>query len=371
MTISALASPDTNRLLLRSDPMTTVTPLCKKVGMISPEEQGVKEEKEDDPWGKGYVWAEKYRPQSFDEIVLDPFNRTILRRVIETNQFPNFLFYGPPGTGKTTTIINLIHAFHARHGIHNNDLVIHLNASDERGIDVIRNQIMSFVHSKGLFQRGTKFVILDEVDYMTKSAQQALRLLLQDGFANVRFCLICNYISKIDEGLQHEFVRLRFNQLPKDDILRFLQRIVAQEGLDLSRPKLEAVQALFQSDIRSMINFLQSNGASTNALECVGPALFDAVVRHVVRRHPPVTALHEMSARWNMDARHVVKHFFRFLLRHRIADVNDEWMRLIENVMHTPVEDDDIYAHYVWSKLTHLLQANPALTNTNASANSP
>jgi DNA polymerase III delta prime subunit len=133
---------------------------------------------------------------------------------LSSGDFMHTVIYGPPGTGKTTTIINLINAYQDKVGIKNKDLVIHLNASDERGIDIIRNQISNFVNSKPLFHSGMKFVILDEVDYMTKNAQQALRYLLQNYSNNVRFCLICNYISKIDEGLQNEFIRLRFNQLP-------------------------------------------------------------------------------------------------------------------------------------------------------------
>ena len=104
--------------------------------------------------------------------------------------------------------------------------MIHLNASDERGIDIIRNQINQFVHSKTLFNKGMKFVILDEVDYMTKNAQQALRYLLQNYSSSVRFCLICNYISRIDEGLQNEFIRLRFNQLPEQKITHFYVYLV-------------------------------------------------------------------------------------------------------------------------------------------------
>ena len=100
-------------------------------------------------------------------------------------------------------------------------MVLELNASDERGIDIIRSQICSFVNSKPLFNVGLKFIILDEVDYMTKNAQQALKYLLQNCSTNVRFCLICNYISKIDDGLQNEFIKLRFNQLPKEDIINF------------------------------------------------------------------------------------------------------------------------------------------------------
>ena len=121
-------------------------------------------------------WVEKYRPNTFDDIVLDPLNKTILENIIKNEHFPNLLFYGPPGTGKTTSIINLIKAY--QENSQNQNLMIHLNASDERGIDIIRNQINSFVNSKSLFNNGMKFVILDEVDYMTKNAQIALRYLL-------------------------------------------------------------------------------------------------------------------------------------------------------------------------------------------------
>ena len=156
------------------------------------------------------VLVEKYRPNKFEEIVLDPLNKKILKNIIETGYFPNLLFYGPPGTGKTTTIINLVNSYQEKLNQKNKELMIHLNASDERGIDIIRSQINQFVNSKTMFNHGMKFVILDEVDYMTKNAQQALRYLLQNFSNNVRFCLICNYISRIDEGLQNEFLRANF-----------------------------------------------------------------------------------------------------------------------------------------------------------------
>ena len=172
---------------------------------------------------KEYIpWVEKYRPNGFESIVLDNNNKIILSNIIDKKYTPNLLFYGPPGTGKTTTIINLINNLHNSYGNINKELMIHLNASDERGIDIIRNQINIFVNSKTLFNKGIKFVILDEVDYMTKNAQFALKYLLQDYPENIRFCLICNYISKIDHSLQSEFVKLHFNQLPKDKIFDFL-----------------------------------------------------------------------------------------------------------------------------------------------------
>ena len=169
------------------------------------------------------IWVEQYRPSNFKDIVLDPLNREIFQNILDKNYFPNLLFYGPPGTGKTTTIINLINEYQTIYNRKNNMTVIHLNASDERGIDIIRNQIHQFAKTMNLFESGLKFVILDEVDYMTKNAQQALKYILQTSNYNVRFCLICNYITKIDESLKNEFICIRFNKLPREDIFKFLQ----------------------------------------------------------------------------------------------------------------------------------------------------
>ena len=191
--------------------------------------------------------------------MLENSNKTLLNNIIKTNNFPNLLFYGPPGTGKTTTIINMINSYQIKHKQKKKGLMIHLNASDDRGIDIIRNQINSFVNTKTLFGNGIKFVILDEVDYMTKNAQQALRYLIQQYSQNIRFCLICNYISRIDVSLQNEFVRLRFCQLPKSDIYHFLDTIIKKENINITDKQIIAIQENFKSDIRSMINFIQSN----------------------------------------------------------------------------------------------------------------
>ena len=195
-------------------------------------------------------WVESHRPIKLDDIILDPLNKIIMQNIIDTAHFPNLLFYGPPGTGKTSSIINLVDAYQIKHTKKNKGLLIHLNASDERGIDIIRVQIHQFVNSNSLFNTGMKFVILDEVDSMTKNAQQALRYLIQNYSNNVRFCLICNYISRIDEGLQNEFLRIRFNQLPEPNII-FL--------LNITEYSLNQIQQLYKSDIRSMINYMQSN----------------------------------------------------------------------------------------------------------------
>ena len=189
-------------------------------------------------------WIEKYRPSNFGDIVLEDINKKILNNIIETNHVPNLLFYGPPGTGKTTTIINLIKCYQAKNDQRGKEYKIHLNASDDRGIDIIRNQIYSFVQTKILFGKGLKFVILDEVDYMTKNAQQALRYLIQQYSKNVRFCLICNYISRIDNTLQNEFLRLRFCNLPKMDIYNFLKNIIENEHLKITDNQIKSIQMI-------------------------------------------------------------------------------------------------------------------------------
>ena len=208
---------------------------------------------------------------------MDKDNKLIFNNILEKNYIPNILLYGPPGTGKTTTIINLINKFQRNNNEINKGLMIHLNASDERGIDIIRNQINNFVNSKTLFSKGTKFIILDEVDYMTKNAQQALKYLLQEYRINIRFCLICNYISKIDCSLQNEFVKLRFNQLPYQEIIKFLKIINENENLKLSDQQIEDIQFNFKSDIRSMINYMQSNQHIFLSTKVINNTIFDTI----------------------------------------------------------------------------------------------
>ena len=213
---------------------------------------------------KNVPWVEKYRPTQFENIVLDEKNKKLFQNILDTQYFPNLLFYGPPGTGKTTTIINLINEYNNRYTTHSKGSVIHLNASDERGIEIIRNQIQQFVKTTNFFENCIKFVILDEVDYMTKNAQQALKYLLQINNYKIRFCLICNYISKVDTSLKNEFLCIRFNQLPKDKTIVFLKNIAEKEEVSINNDGYEALLDMYKSDIRSMINFMQLNKDSIN-----------------------------------------------------------------------------------------------------------
>lgn len=311
-------------------------------------------------------WIEKYRPVHFENIVLDPLNRMLFENILTTKHFPNLLFYGPPGTGKTTTIINLINKYQDDSQITSKENVIHLNASDERGIDIIRNQINQFVKSRNMFEKGLKFVILDEVDYMTKNAQQALKTLLQSDRNNVRFCLICNYISKIDESLQNEFICIRFNQLPKQEIFGFIKNISHNEMLGLTDENIETIMTIYNSDIRSMINFMQLNlssfleeaEANADAEETNGETkpkipkiisnkiwgeLFNMINAERRSETPEnKTAIlrifefiQRISIEYNIDKFNLLNMYFDYLLRHQKESITINTLKCIGNIMHS------------------------------------
>ncbi len=289
--------------------------------------------------------------------------------MLKKKNFPNILLYGPPGTGKTTTIINLINEYQKIKK--NKSLVIHLNASDERGIDIIRNQIYQFVKTKNLFEVGFKFVVLDEVDYMTKNAQQALKYLLQTCGNNVKFFLICNYISKIELSLQHEFVCIRFNQLPKSKICKFIRDICEKENLDISDQNIDTIQNLHKSDIRSMINFIQLNQnvivQQSNIIDNnIWKRLFDMFQasggcdgqkasggcdgQKASDNHAHATKIkqfiHMLSIHYNIDKKQIIKDYYNYLIMNRPEMVVPEIIERMEIVIHNYDCKVDVLINY-------------------------
>lgn len=271
-------------------------------------------------------WVEKYRPQYFDDIVLDIYNKKIFDNILKNNYIPNLLLYGPPGTGKTTTIINLINKYQENNNEINKSLIIHLNASDERGIDIIRNQINNFVNSNCLFVKGLRFVILDEVDYMTKNAQQALKYLLEDNKQNIRYCLICNYISKIDSALQSLFIRIKFNDLPKKNILDMLNNININENLKCDNNILENLYNYYKSDIRSMINHLQSKKNSMILNNANYKDITDYAKSNDLNTF--IYYLTSLSSKYNIDKKNIIKNYCCYI----IFDFRDNVNQYIDNM---------------------------------------
>jgi DNA polymerase III delta prime subunit len=297
-------------------------------------------------------WVEKYRPTQFDDIVLDPLNRKLLKNIVSQNNFPNLLFYGPPGTGKTTTIINLIDKYQEVYNQKRKGLKIHLNASDDRGIDVIRNQINQFVNTKTLFGNGMKFVILDEVDYMTKNAQQALRYLIQQYTTNIRFCLICNYISRIDTALQNEFIRLRFCQLPKTDTYNFLEKIIKAEKLNIKSKQIKSIQIRFKSDIRSMINYLQSNhnniGISTSIFT---DKFIEQFIKQLKIRENKLSLIKKTCEKYNIQKKEFLIQLIAYLISNKPNILTSNFLSSLQFIIHNNMVKEEYLIQYLLGEL--------------------
>ena len=286
-------------------------------------------------------WIEKYRPTTLENVVLSESNYTLFHNIIKFNYVPNILVYGPPGTGKTTTVINLINEYQKKNGIQTKELIIHLNASDDRGIDVVRNQIQQFVKSRPLFLKGLKFIILDEVDYMTKTAQQALRHLIQE-YTNVRFFLICNYISKIDSNLQTEFLKIKMNKLPQLKIIDFLQNIVSCEQLSLTKDNLLQIQENYHSDVRSMINFMQTKQNESD-IQIITNKVWD----DLYRSKKMAEQISNISSTYNLDKKTIIKKFLNYLIINRAECVTTDFLTFVENIIHSNVKTEYIINYFV------------------------
>jgi replication factor C subunit 3/5 len=260
------------------------------------------------------------------------------------------------------------------------ELMIHLNASDERGIDIIRNQIQQFVNSKSLFNEGMKFVVLDEVDYMTINAQQALRNMLHNDCQNVRFCLICNYVSRIDESLQTEFVRMRFNQLPENDILTFLMKIRDGEKLTLSDTNLVSIQRQFNSDIRSMINYMQTNQDNIQQINVITNDVWSQMTDLFIEADVVVTDsgytktnvdklmdyFRDVSETYCIEPRTIMKLYFYYIIRNRTEYVNPDFLNTVEHIIHLHnIRTEYIIQYFILNVrkyfMTHTLVAPAAL----------
>ena len=292
-------------------------------------------------------WVEKYRPDIFEDIILDNDNRELFKNILERNHFPNLLLHGPPGIGKTTTIINLINKFKKKNNEESKTLVIHLNASDERGIDIIRNNIYNFVLSDNLFSKGTKFVILDEVDYMTRIAQQALKCLIQEYNKDIRYCLICNYISKIDYSLQYEFVKVRFNKLNEDDIFSYLNKINKEENINMNKKTIRNIIKSYDSDIRSMINYMQSN--IHNKINILDDNVYNILLN--INMNETINnfnkSLNVLQDKYKINKSLILKNYITYLLNNRLDLLNSEMIGELEYIIHN-LENEDLCINYIY-----------------------
>ncbi|XP_014774067.2 replication factor C subunit 5 [Octopus bimaculoides] len=222
-------------------------------------------------------WIEKYRPQNLEELISHNDIINTIKKFVNEDRLPHLLFYGPPGTGKTSTILAVAKQIYSPKEF--NSMVLELNASDDRGIGIVRENILSFASTRTIFKSGFKLVILDEADAMTRDAQNALRRVIEKFTENTRFCIICNYLSKIIPALQSRCTRFRFAPLSTDQMMPRLEYVIKQEGVNVTQDGMKAIVTLACGDMRRSLNMLQSASMAfdkvteDNVYLCVGHPL--------------------------------------------------------------------------------------------------
>jgi replication factor C small subunit len=229
------------------------------------------------------VWAEKYRPRKLSEVINQKHVVERAKAFVEEKNIPHMLFAGPPGSGKTTVALCIAYELYGDSWRQN---VLELNASDARGIDVIRGQVKDFARTKPIGEVPYKIIILDEADNLTSDAQQALRRTMEAFTAVSRFCLICNFSSKIIEPIQSRCAVFRFKALTEADIRKYIDRIVKGEKLKITEDGIKAIVEICEGDLRKVANLLQ-------AAASVGKKIDEDTIYEVASRAKP-TDIKEM-----------------------------------------------------------------------------
>jgi len=229
------------------------------------------------------LWTEKYRPKTLGEIIDQEEIVSRLQEFVKRAAMPHCLFAGPPGTGKTTAALCLAHDLF---GVRFQDVFMELNASDERGIDVVRTTVKEFARMASLSSVPFKILVLDEADNMTSDAQSALRRTMEKYTDTCRFVLCCNYSGRIIEPIQSRCALFRFTPLPDEKIVENLHRIAKNEGLKFTETGLKSIVEVAEGDLRKSINTLQ-------AASSMSKGITEESVYQVVGRAKP-TDVHEM-----------------------------------------------------------------------------
>ncbi|MFH1210980.1 MAG: replication factor C small subunit [archaeon] len=210
------------------------------------------------------IWTEKYRPKTFSEFKGQEKIAERVRAMVKQRNISNFLFTGPAGVGKSTLALIVARELFGETYRQN---FLELNASDERGIDVVRSTIKDFARTKAVGDVPFKIIFLDECDSLTKEAQQALRRTMENFTNTTRFVLSCNYSSKIIDPIQSRCTIFRFKPLEKEQIHQIIEEIAKNEKIKVDKKGMEALYEVSHGDVRRMENILQSCAAITKNID--------------------------------------------------------------------------------------------------------
>lgn len=209
------------------------------------------------------IWTEKYRPKKFNEIVGQENIIKKIESLTNSLNIPHLMFAGPAGTGKSTLALVIVKELFGKNW---RDSYLELNASDERGIQIVRDKVKNFARTKSLGNVPFKIIFLDEADALTPEAQQALRRTMENYSTTCRFILSCNYSSKIIDPIQSRCAMFRFKLLEKKDIEIIINKIAEGERLQISPESAELIYEGSEGDCRRCINILQSTASISPAI---------------------------------------------------------------------------------------------------------
>jgi replication factor C small subunit len=219
-------------------------------------------------------WTEKYRPGSLADVIGQEAIVDRLKAFVKADSFPNMIFAGPAGVGKTSCAIAMAKELY---GDKINEAFLELNASDSRGIDVIRGKVKEFARTISLSSDLIKIIFLDEADALTPEAQHALRRTMEKYAATTRFILSANYASKIIEPIQSRCVVLRFKPLNEEEMREYIKRIAKGEGIEIDEKAIDALIYVAEGDLRKLTNVLQS--AAIMSKSVTDKSIYDIAAR--------------------------------------------------------------------------------------------
>ena len=227
--------------------------------------------------GTSGIWTEKYRPCKFSEVVGQEDIVKRIEALTNTLNIPHLLFAGPAGTGKSTLALIVVKELFKENWKEN---YLELNASDERGINIVREKVKDFARTKSLGNVNFKVIFLDEADALTPEAQQALRRTMENYSSTCRFILSCNYSSKIIDPIQSRCAMFRFKLLEKKDIEKVINRIIEAENLTINQESIELLYEGSEGDCRRCINILQSTAS-------ISPSITSELVSTIISSAKP------------------------------------------------------------------------------------
>lgn len=215
----------------------------------------------------GGMWSEKYRPTTLEQIVNQKEIVSRLKTFVEEKNLPHLLFVGPAGVGKTTSILALARDLY---GPGYRSFILELNASDERGIGIIREKVKNFARTSAIASPVSfKILIMDEADHLTSDAQHALRRTMELYTNTCRFCLLGNYSENIIDPIQSRCSVFRFSPLEESDLKKYIKEIAEKEELDIVEEGLDAIYQASKGDVRKAINLLQASAANRQIIDDV------------------------------------------------------------------------------------------------------